>query len=120
MVREGGDVLEPRMAVAEDITLEQAWEVIHSIEEQVRRVVIGQDELIRKVLIGLFSRIAYSFKKGEGEMAGSGHVLMEGVPGTAKTLLVSAISNTFRARFQRIQFTPDMLPADILGTRIFD
>jgi MoxR-like ATPase len=105
---------------AADISLEQAWEVIHSIEEQVRRVVIGQDELIRKVLIGLFSRIAYSFKKGEGEMAGSGHVLMEGVPGTAKTLLVSAISNTFRAKFQRIQFTPDMLPADILGTRVFD
>jgi MoxR-like ATPase len=53
-------------------------------------------------------------------MAGSGHVLMEGVPGTAKTLLVSAISNTFRAKIQRIQFTPDMLPADVLGTRIFD
>ena len=102
------------------ITLEQAWEVIHQIEEQVRKVVIGQDDLIRKVLIGLFGRIPYSFKKGEGEMAGSGHVLMEGVPGTAKTLLVSAISNTFRAKFQRIQFTPDMLPADVLGTRIFD
>jgi MoxR-like ATPase len=111
--------LETQTQTAE-ITLEQAWDVIHKIEEQVQRVVIGQDELIRKVLIGLFSRIAYSFKKGEGEMAGSGHVLMEGVPGTAKTLLVSAISNTFRAKFQRIQFTPDMLPADILGTRIFD
>ena len=85
-----------------------------------RKVVIGQDDLIRKVLIGLFGRIPYSFKKGEGEMAGSGHVLMEGVPGTAKTLLVSAIANTFRAKFQRIQFTPDMLPADILGTRVFD
>ena len=103
-----------------NITLEQAWEVIHQIEEQVRKVVIGQDDLIRKVLIGLFGRIPYSFKKGEGEMAGSGHVLMEGVPGTAKTLLVSAISNTFKAKFQRIQFTPDMLPADVLGTRIFD
>jgi MoxR-like ATPase len=111
--------LETTLQTAE-ITQEQAWDVIHKIEDQVRRVVIGQDELIRKVLIGLFSRIAYSFKKGEGEMAGSGHVLMEGVPGTAKTLLVSAISNTFRAKFQRIQFTPDMLPADILGTRIFD
>jgi MoxR-like ATPase len=103
-----------------EITHEQAWEVVHKIEEQVRKVVIGQDDLIRKVLTGLFGRIPYSFKKGEGEMAGSGHVLLEGVPGTAKTLLVSAISNTFRAKFQRIQFTPDMLPADVLGTRIFD
>ena len=103
-----------------EITHEQAWEVIHKIEEQVRKVVIGQDDLIRKVLIGLFGRIPYSFKKGEGEMAGSGHILLEGVPGIAKTLLVSAIASTFRAKFQRIQFTPDMLPADILGTRIFD
>ena len=108
------------METVTDITHEQAWEVIHAIEEQVRKVVIGQDELIRKVLIGLFGRIPYSFRKGEGEMAGSGHILLEGVPGTAKTLLVSAIASTFRAKFQRIQFTPDILPADILGTRIFD
>ncbi|HWP84991.1 MAG TPA: AAA family ATPase [Terriglobia bacterium] len=108
------------METLTEITHEQAWEVVHQIEEQVRKVVIGQDDLIRKVLTGLFGRIPYSFKKGEGEMAGSGHVLMEGVPGTAKTLLVSAIANTFRAKFQRIQFTPDMLPADVLGTRIFD
>ena len=102
------------------LTHEKAWEVIHQIEEQVRRVVIGQDDLVRKILIGLFGRIPYSFKKGEGEMAGSGHILLEGVPGLAKTLLVSAVANTFHAKFQRIQFTPDMLPADILGTRIFD
>ena len=102
------------------VTHERAWEIIHDIEEQVRKVVIGQDDLIRKVLIGLFGRIPYSFKKGEGEMAGSGHLLLEGPPGLAKTLLVSAIARTFRARFQRIQFTPDMLPADILGTRVFD
>ena len=106
--------------VVELRTHEQAWEVIHAIEEQVHRVVIGQEDLVRKVLIALFGRIPYSFKKGEGEMAGSGHVLLEGVPGLAKTLLVSAIASTFRAKFQRIQFTPDMLPADILGTRMFD
>ena len=109
------------MAVISSVsTLEQAWEVIHAIEEQVRKVVVGQDDLIRKILIGLFGRIPYSFKKGEGEMAGSGHILLEGVPGLAKTLLVSAVANTFKAKFARIQFTPDMLPADILGTRIFD
>jgi len=99
---------------------EQAWEVIHQIEERVRRVVIGQDDLVRRILIGLFARIPYSFRKGEEEKAGSGHILLEGVPGLAKTLLVSAIANTIHARFQRIQFTPDMLPADIVGTRIFD
>jgi MoxR-like ATPase len=102
------------------VGLEAAWEVIHGIEEQVRKVVIGQDELIRKLLIGLFGRIPYSFKKDTGEMAGSGHLLLEGPPGLAKTLLVSAIARTFRAKFQRIQFSPDMLPADILGTRVFD
>ena len=102
------------------LTQEQAWEIIHRIEEQVHRVVVGQDELVRKILIGLFARIAYSFRRGEEEKAGSGHILLEGVPGLAKTLLISAISNTIHARFQRIQFTPDMLPADILGTRIFD
>ena len=85
-----------------ELTHEQAWEVIHQIEEQVRRVIVGQDELVRKTLIALFGRIPYSFKKGEGEMAGSGHVLLEGVPGLAKTLLVSAVANTFHAKFQRI------------------
>ena len=111
-----------RATVAE-LGHDRAWQVIHGIEEQVRTVVIGQDDLIRRLLIGLFGRIPYSFKKGEGqsgEMAGSGHLLLEGPPGLAKTLLVSAIASTFRARFQRIQFTPDMLPADILGTRVFD
>ena len=107
-------------AVVDALTHERAWDIIHAIEDQVRHVVIGQDDLIRKVLIGLFGRIPYSFKKGEGEMAGSGHLLLEGPPGLAKTLLVSAVARTFRARFQRIQFTPDMLPADILGTRVFD
>ena len=99
---------------------EQAWEIIHQIEGQVSRVIIGQDELVRKILIGLFGRIPYSFRRGEAEKTGSGHILLEGVPGLAKTLLVSAIANTIHAKFQRIKFTPDMLPADILGTRIFD
>lgn len=107
-------------ATVADLTHEQAGEVVRSIEEQVRKVVIGQDDLIRKLLIGLFGRIPYSFKKDKGEMAGSGHLLLEGPPGLAKTLLVSAIARTFQAKFQRIQFTPDMLPADILGTRVFD
>ena len=101
-------------------TKEEAWQVISQIEEQVRRVIVGQDDLIRRILIGLFGRIPYSFKKGQQEKTGSGHILLEGVPGLAKTLLVSAIANTIDAKFQRIQFTPDMLPADILGTKVFD
>jgi MoxR-like ATPase len=101
-------------------TKEEAWSIISRIEEQIHRVIIGQDDLIRRILIALFGRIPYSFKKGQEEKAGSGHVLLEGVPGLAKTLLVSAIANTIDAKFQRIQFTPDMLPADILGTKIFD
>ena len=101
-------------------TKEQAWELIHQIEEQVRKVIIGQDDLVRRILLGLFGRIPYSFRRGEEEKSGAGHILLEGVPGLAKTLLVSAISNTIHAKFQRIQFTPDMLPADILGTRIYD
>src|SRR2546428_3084430 len=101
-------------------TKEQAWEIIARIEEQIHKVIIGQDDLIRRILIALFGRIPYSFKKGQEEKAGSGHVLLEGVPGLAKTLLVSAIASTIDAKFQRIQFTPDMLPADILGTKIFD
>src|SRR5438046_6397209 len=101
-------------------TKDEAREIIARIEEQIHNVSIGQDDLIRRILIALFGRIPYSFKKGEEEKAGSGHILLEGVPGLAKTLLVSAIANTINARFQRIQFTPDMLPADILGTKIFD
>ena len=108
------------MMQAESKTKEQAWEIIARIEEQIRKVIVGQDDLIRRILIGLFGRIPYSFKKGQEEKAGSGHILLEGVPGLAKTLLVSAIANTIDAKFQRIQFTPDMLPADILGTKIFD
>ena len=108
------------MMQAESKTKEQAWEIIARIEEQIRKVIVGQDDLIQRILIGLFGRIPYSFKKGQEEKAGSGHILLEGVPGLAKTLLVSAIANTIDAKFQRIQFTPDMLPADILGTKIFD
>jgi MoxR-like ATPase len=108
------------MMQPESKTKEQAWEIIARIEEQIRKVIVGQDDLIRRILIGLFGRIPYSFKKGQEEKAGSGHILLEGVPGLAKTLLVSAIANTIDAKFQRIQFTPDMLPADILGTKIFD
>jgi MoxR-like ATPase len=68
----------------------------------------------------LFSQIPYSFKRGDEERMGYGHVLLEGVPGLAKTLTVMTLANVLSASFQRIQFTPDLLPADIAGTRVFD
>ena len=72
---------------------------------QVARVVVGQRDMVERVLIGLLT---------------GGHCLIEGVPGLAKTLLVKTLSQTINATFQRIQFTPDLLPADITGTIIYN
>ena len=105
------------MQVAEK---EAVFELVQQIEGQISRVILGQDELIRNLLIGLFAKIPYSFKQDEGEKSGCGHVLLEGVPGLAKTLAIMTLARSISARFQRIQCTPDLLPSDILGTRIFD
>jgi MoxR-like ATPase len=99
---------------------EAVFEAIQRVEKEVNRVIVGQDWLIRRLLIGLFSEIPYSFRRGGEEKTGYGHVLLEGVPGLAKTLTVMTLASTLNAKFQRIQFTPDLLPADIVGTRIFD
>src|SRR5262245_15337699 len=96
------------------------YENLQRIEDQLKRVIVGQDRLIRLLLVGLFAKIPYSFKVGKTGKSGSGHVLLEGVPGLAKTLASMALASSINARFQRIQFTPDLLPADLLGTRIFD
>ncbi len=69
------------------------------------KVVQGQDEALRLMVVGLLV---------------GGHVLLEGVPGTAKTLMVKAIARALQARFKRIQFTPDLMPSDIVGTSVFD
>ncbi|MFH1747450.1 MAG: MoxR family ATPase [Planctomycetota bacterium] len=71
---------------------------------EIRRVIVGQEELLRKMLVGLLS---------------DGHILLEGVPGLAKTTAVACLARAINTRFQRIQFTPDLLPADILGTMVF-
>ena len=71
---------------------------------EIRRVIVGQEQLLRKMLVGLLA---------------DGHILLEGVPGLAKTMAVSSLARAIRTRFQRIQFTPDLLPADILGTMVF-
>lgn len=80
-------------------------ELINRIKHQIKKVIIGQDELIDFSLIGLLS---------------GGHILLEGVPGLAKTLMVKVLARTMDLEFKRIQFTPDLMPADVTGTRIYN
>jgi MoxR-like ATPase len=84
------------------IELESAF--IERINQEIRKVIVGQKHLIEGLLIGLLS---------------DGHVLLEGVPGLAKTLAINTLAHTINADFSRIQFTPDLLPADLIGTMIY-
>src|SRR5438067_2869469 len=72
---------------------------------QVKRVIVGQDNLLERMVVALLAR---------------GHLLVEGVPGLAKTLAVKTLADAIGGEFQRIQFTPDLVPADIVGTRIYN
>ncbi len=72
---------------------------------EIRKVIVGQDDLLERVLIGLLA---------------DGHILLEGVPGLAKTLLVNTVAQATDALFSRVQFTPDLLPADLIGTQIYN
>jgi MoxR-like ATPase len=78
---------------------------IKELREEIGKVIVGQEYLIERLLIGLLA---------------NGHVLLEGVPGLAKTLSVSTLAQAISAKFRRIQFTPDLLPADLIGTQIFN
>ena len=102
------------------LTQEEVFSALWRIAREINKVVVGQEWLIQSLLTGLFSEIPYTFKQDEKVKTGYGHVLLEGVPGLAKTLTVMTLANTINAKFQRIQFTPDLMPADIIGTRIFD
>ena len=102
-----------------DISAEDAFETLQVLERETARVIVGQPVLIRRLLTGLFAAIPYSYTRSETR-SGCGHVLLEGVPGVAKTLTITTLAHAISARFQRIQLTPDMLPADIVGTRIYD
>jgi MoxR-like ATPase len=104
---------------APGLSTEVAFDTLQLLEREITRVIVGQPVLIRRLLTGLFAAIPYSYAREEVR-AGCGHVLLEGVPGVAKTLTVTTLAHAISARFQRIQLTPDMLPADILGTRIYD
>jgi MoxR-like ATPase len=89
-------------AVNEEVQKESAF--IDTILNEVGKVIVGQRIMVERILIGLLT---------------GGHILLEGVPGLAKTLTVKTFADTIDASFQRIQFTPDLLPADIIGTMIY-
>lgn len=76
-----------------------------TITAEIKKIIVGQDYLIERLLIGLLA---------------DGHILVEGVPGLAKTTAVKTLAQTIATSFQRIQFTPDLLPADLIGTQIYD
>lgn len=84
--------------------IKQESEFVDLITLEIQKVIVGQKGLVDRLLIGLLS---------------DGHILLEGVPGLAKTLAISTLSQTIDASFSRIQFTPDLLPADLLGTMIY-
>jgi MoxR-like ATPase len=97
--------LEPEIRRVSDAMFEAARATVRRIGDNIRGVMRGQDGAIRKLLAAL---------------AGGGHVLIEDFPGTGKTTLAKALALSVRARFRRLQFTPDLLPSDILGVSIYD
>ncbi len=101
------------------MTAEYASEVIAGLEAEIGKVIVGQHLLIRRMLTGLFAAIPFAAGGGQAR-AGCGHLLLEGVPGVAKTLTATTLAHAISAKFQRIQLTPDLLPGDILGTRVYD
>src|SRR5689334_17316689 len=109
--------LQDRVAVP--ISAETAFATVDALEGEVTKVIVGQRVLIRRLLTGLFAAIPFATARTHAR-AGCGHVLLEGVPGVAKTLTATTLAQAISARFQRIQLTPDLLPADILGTRVYD
>jgi len=111
--------LQDRLAVSNGLGAEGAFAAVAGLEAEIGKVIVGQHTLIRRLLTGLFAAIPFATARTEAR-AGCGHVLLEGVPGVAKTLTATTLSQAISARFQRIQLTPDLLPADILGTRIYD
>ena len=87
------------------INLEPLLESINTIKQELGTVIVGQSKMIDQLLVAILS---------------NGHVLLEGVPGVAKTITAKLLSKTLNIGFSRIQFTPDLMPSDILGTSVFD
>jgi MoxR-like ATPase len=85
--------------------MSESYSIFINLSEKLNRIIVGQSHLIQQLLIGLLS---------------GGHIILEGVPGTGKTLLVKVLAQLVQAEFRRVQLTPDVLPSDITGTNIFD
>ena len=83
----------------------QKSKFVEDLRSEISNTIVGQSDLIDKILISVIS---------------NGHILLEGVPGLAKTLTINTVASLINAKFKRIQFTPDMLPADLIGTLIFN
>lgn len=96
-------MLEGLTAINEAVKAQNQF--VSKVKAQISKVIVGQEKLVDGLLLGLLA---------------NGHVLLEGVPGLAKTLSVKALAATVKAAFQRIQFTPDLLPADLIGTLIYN
>lgn len=92
------------MSEIEEAIAEES-QAIGQLSQEMKRVILGQDKMIESLIIGLLS---------------NGHILLEGVPGLAKTLAIKTLSDAIDAQFSRIQFTPDLLPADVVGTLIYN
>jgi len=84
--------------------VEEKSKFLGVLTEEMRKVIVGQDYLLNRLLVGLLA---------------DGHILIEGVPGLAKTLSIKTLADCIRSGFQRLQFTPDLLPADLIGTMVF-
>src|SRR5437879_4843213 len=85
--------------------VKQSSVFVQTLKQEIGKVIVGQEYLVERLLVGLLA---------------DGHVLLEGVPGLAKTLAVRTLARTIDTQFQRIQFTPDLLPADLIGTMIYN
>jgi MoxR-like ATPase len=83
----------------------ETTQLMEQILYEVKRIVVGQDKFLERIMVAILAQ---------------GHLLVEGVPGLAKTLTVKTLANTIRGDFKRIQFTPDLVPADLVGTRIYN
>ena len=90
-------------ALNQQIKAESAF--VEQLKAETSKVIVGQDHMIERLLIGLLTK---------------GHILLEGMPGLAKTLAIKTLAQAVNARFSRIQFTPDLLPADVIGTMIYN
>lgn len=85
--------------------IKQESAFVDLLMNEITKVIVGQKQMVERLLVGLL---------------GNGHVLLEGVPGLAKTLAIKTLASAMKAKFQRIQFTPDLLPADLIGTMIYN